>query len=407
MFRRSTLPRLALLIAPLCLTADLSFSGDKNPDDKNIIARTAGVIGGVTSTLAEPVLNPRAAFARWFEFNPQIEKGEKPNFNVLPLFISSPERGQGLGVKFARESLWKKHDVVRTHVLHTLKNKQEYRLKYEFPPHFMERWGGEFEIGFENYQRFYYGIGREALKDDETEFTVEAFEARLPLLYQIKNHFFAGIALNFENFALTEVGNEGVLRRDLPNLVGRDGSRLYTTNLLLRWDNRDSKSDPSQGFFLEASQEYSKKLLGSETDFTRSTFEARHFFPLFHRRSQVLCFKLFMDYKNGDVPFYHLPELGGVFFNRGLIEGRFRDNLALTGNLEYRLKIYQRLHWAFFVDAGNVYRDFVTVSSHRTKVTGGTGMRYYVPPGNLLLARVDGGYSTEGFLVYLTFDHPF
>ncbi len=376
-------------------------------EDKNLILRTAGMIGGMTQTITEPVRNPRAAFSRWFEFNPEIEKGAKPNFNVLPLFISSPERGQGLGLKMARESLWKKHDVVRAHILHTLKNKQEYRLKYEFPPDFMERWGGEFEIAFQNYQRYYYGIGREARKEDETEFTLEYFEARLPLLYQVRDRLFAGFAFNFENFALTEVGNAGILRRDLPNLKGRDGSRLYTTNLLLRWDTRDSKSDPSFGTLVEGSQEYSRKLIGSESDFNRSTLEIRQFFPLFSRRSQVLGLKVFMDYKSGSVPFYHLPELGGVFFNRGLIEGRFRDNLALTGNAEYRFKIYQRLHWAFFVDAGNVYRDFAFATFHRTKITGGTGMRYYVPPGNLLLARVDGGYSTEGFLVYLTFDHPF
>ena len=100
-------------------------------------------------------------------------------------------------------------------------------------------------------------------------------------------------------------------------------------------------------------------------------------------------------------------ELGGIFFNRGLIEGRFRDNLAMTGNLEYRLKIYNRLHWAFFVDMGNVFPRWKAIGPARAKVTGGTGMRYYVPPGDLLLARVDGGYSTEGFEVYLTFDHPF
>ena len=44
---------------------------------------------------------------------------------------------------------------------------------------------------------------------------------------------------------------------------------------------------------------------------------------------------------------------------------------------------------------------------NRTKLTGGTGMRYYVPPGDLLLTRIDVGYSTEGTNVYLTFDHPF
>jgi hypothetical protein len=96
-----------------------------------------------------------------------------------------------------------------------------------------------------------------------------------------------------------------------------------------------------------------------------------------------------------------------VFFNRGLLEGRFRDNLALCGNWEYRFKIYQRLHWAFFVDGGNVFPEFYAVNAAHTKITGGTGMRYYVPPGNLLLARIDGGYGSEGLLIYLTFDHPF
>lgn len=102
-----------------------------------------------------------------------------------------------------------------------------------------------------------------------------------------------------------------------------------------------------------------------------------------------------------------LPELGELYFNRGLIEGRFRDTVSLSGNWEYRLKIYNLLHWAFFVDAGSVHHRIRGISANHIKVTGGSGMRYYVPPGNLLLARVDGGYSTEGFQVYLTFDHPF
>jgi outer membrane protein assembly factor BamA len=160
--------------------------------------------------------------------------------------------------------------------------------------------------------------------------------------------------------------------------------------------------------FFEGKKEYSKKLLGSETDFNRTTFETRGFCPIFpESEHHVLALRLFMDYKNGDVPFYHLPDLGGIFFNRGLIEGRFRDDLSLKGNLEYRLKIYNRLHWAFFLDAGNVWHEFRDLTFRHTKTTGGTGMRYYVPPGNLLLARVDGGFSSEGFQIYLTFDQPF
>ena len=362
----------------------------------------------VSQTIAEPILNPKAARSHWFDFDPQIESGEKKNINILPLVVSSPERGFGLGLKFAQESMFRKSDVLRIHTVQTLKNKSSYRLSYKLPPNLFKKAGGELELGYENYGRFYYGVGNLSSKSDESEYVPELFEARVPLLYGLTKNLSVGLSLNFQNWKIIETGSAGILRRDLPNLIGKEASRLYTSSLLLRWDSRNSQTDPSQGLFLESAVEYSKKLLGSETDFLRSTFEIRKFYPLFHRPERhVFAVRLFMDYKSGEVPFYLLPELGGIFFNRGLLEGRFRDTLALCGNWEYRFKIYERLHWAFFVDGGNVYSDYYRVNEANIKITGGTGMRYYVPPGNLLLARIDAGYSIDGLQIYLTFDHPF
>ena len=297
--------------------------------------------------------------------------------------------------------------MIRIQAVQTVKNKSSYELKYEFPPGMIHRFGGEFEASFENYTKFYYGLGSRSLKEDESEFTPECTAVRLPLLYGITDRVSVGVQLNYENWQILSTGGQGVLPGELPEHIGKDGSRLYTTSLLARWDTRDSKSDPTQGAFLEGNYEYSKKFTGSETDFRRATLEARGFRPLFWKESHVTGARLYLDYKSGDVPFYHLPELGGIFFNRGLIEGGFRDNLSISGNWEFLCRIYERLHWAFVVDWGNVFHDFNAVTFDRAKYTGGMGMRYYVPPGNLLLARVDGGYSTEGFLVYLTFDHPF
>ena len=393
----------------LCWTAAVppAFCQEEIP----LMKKAGQALNGVAQTISKPIRDPRGTFSTWFDFNPEIERGEKKNYNILPLFVSSPERGQGFGVKYAQASLLKRDDVIRLQAVQTLKNKSSYELKYEFPPNIVSipaRFGGELEMAFENYTRFYYGIGNQARKEDESEYTPEFFKVKAPLLFGITRMISAGISLNYENWGRIAMDQEGALRRDLPVLVGRDGSRLYTTSFLLRWDSRNSKTDPSRGNFLETNLEYSKKLLGSETDFRRTTLEYRGFYPcLKNHEHHVFGFRLLLDHKSGDVPFYHLPELGGIFFNRGLIEGRFRDSLSLTGNWEYRFRIYHRLHWAFFVDGGNVFHDFHAVTPREAKYTGGMGMRYYVPPGNLLLARVDGGYSTEGFLVYLTFDHPF
>ena len=381
------------------------------PAENTLIEKTGQAIGSVAQKIAEPIRDPKAAISTWFDFNPRIESGEKTDYNVLPLFVSSPERGQGFGVKYAQASLLKRNDVLRIQAIQTLKNKSGYELRYELPPNLvsvLSRFGGEFEIAYENYAQFYYGIGNETKKEDESQFTPEFFTLKVPLLFGITERVSAGVSLNYENWSMTETGTSGILPKDLPNLIGKNGSKLYTSGFLLRWDSRNSKTDPSKGLLLEGDMEYSKRLFGSETDFTRATFETRGFYPLFPGNERhVFGVRFFLDYTNGDVPFYHLPQLGGIFFNRGLIEGRFRDSLSLTGNWEYRLKIYNRLHWAFFVDAGNVFHEFKETTFRDTKITGGTGMRYYVPPGDLLLARIDGGLSTEGFQVYLTFDQPF
>jgi outer membrane protein assembly factor BamA len=392
-----------MLFAGLCAVL-LSGAGSA----ESLRRKTGKALGKAAEKVMEPIRNPQSAFTTWFEFDPRIESGEKANFNILPLFVSSPERGQGFGVKLARESLFKNKDIIRVQAIQTIKNRSSYRLGYELPPDLISaNFGGEFEIGYENYGQFYYGMGNRAKEDDRSDYTPEFFDARLPLLYRLKEHIFTGLSFSFENWSLVEVEPNGILRRDLPSLAGRDGSRLFTTGILARWDSRDSRSNPSQGVYAEGRFERAKQLRGTEDDFNRTTVEARHYIPLGWRKGHILAGRLYMDYHSGDVPFYHLPGLGGIFFTRGLIEGRYRDNLALCGNLEYRLPIYQRLHWAFFADAGNVYPEFKSVNPERIKVTGGTGMRYYVPPGNLLLARVDLGYSEEGLLTYLTFDHPF
>ena len=369
--------------------------------------KTTLAMATVADTVSEPVMKPRSALARWFEYDPRLETGERKNFNILPLFVSSPERGTGLGVKFAEEALWEKKDILSAQAVQTVKNKSSYNIKYEFSPDSQGKLPTEISISYENYERFYYGIGNTTNKDDESTYTPELVDVHLPFLYALTSSLNLGLFLDYENWRITQTDNRGILPRDLPQMVGKDGARLFTSGLLLRWDSRDSKTDPSQGIYLEGVYEYSKKLFGSDTDFTRGTLDARIFKSLNGDDRHVLAFRIFGDYKAGDVPFYKLPELGGVFFNRGLIEGRYRDNVALCANLEYRLKIYQRLHWAFFVDAGNVHNSLSAIEYSHVQLTGGTGMRYYVPPGNLLMARIDGGYSTEGFHVYLTFDQPF
>ncbi len=361
----------------------------------------------VTEKISEPIRDPKAAVSTWFDYNPLIESGEKKNINILPLFVTSPERGQGVGIEFAQESVLKKQDLLRFHIVHTLKNRSSFELFAEPPPKTFANCGVELHLAYENYTRFYYGMGNASQEEDKSTFDPQYFDIRVPVLYRWTNEWSLGLSFNYQNWKITDIQMPSLLNNQTPSLFGTIGTRLYSTSILARWDTRNHRQDPSRGSYLEGKYEYSKKVWGSEADYNRAAAEFRHFFQLFSMQNHVFAIHLQMDYKSGDVPFYLLPELGGIYFNRGLIEGRFRDSLLLAGNWEYRFKIYQRLHWAFFVDAGNVYPQYRSFQISHIKITGGTGMRYYVPPGNLLLARIDAGISSEGTLIYLTFDHPF
>ena len=222
---------------------------DAGAAGKAVIKKTGDAVTGVADKVSEPIRNPRKAVSTWFDYNPAIERGERKNYNILPLFVSSPERGQGFGVKYAQESLFGKKDVIRVQAVQTLKNKSCYEFKYEFPPNMFHKIGAEFEASFENYTKFYYGAGNESQKEDESEYVPEFASIRLPLLYGITDHLSAGLILNYENWHILSIGQNGILPRDLPGLIGKDGARLYATSLLMRWDNRDSKSDPTKGVF--------------------------------------------------------------------------------------------------------------------------------------------------------------
>ena len=117
-------------LAALCCIVLLTLPAWSVEPIKKVINKTGEVVTGVAETITDPILNPRKAVMTWFDYNPAIESGEKKNYNILPLFVSSPERGQGFGIKYAQESLFAKKDVIWVQAVQTLKNKSSVEIKY-------------------------------------------------------------------------------------------------------------------------------------------------------------------------------------------------------------------------------------------------------------------------------------
>jgi hypothetical protein len=117
---------------------------------------------------------------------------------------------------------------------------------------------------------------------------------------------------------------------------------------------------------------------------------------------------------NNVIPFYMQPILGdsldwlrddvfGVF--RGYGPFRYRDNNLLLLNAEYRWEISPALEMALFMDSGRVFPEVSDFGFSHLKNSGGFGFRF--KNRGSIVARLDLGFSSEGFQTWLKFGNVF
>ena len=83
---------------------------------------------------------------------------------------------------------------------------------------------------------------------------------------------------------------------------------------------------------------------------------ADRYFQVHGNRSEALA-----RIAGGQTPFYRLPALGGQNMLRGYYEGRYRDELYLASQVEYRTRLWRRIGAVAFAALGDVgpnLRDF-------------------------------------------------
>jgi outer membrane translocation and assembly module TamA len=105
------------------------------------------------------------------------------------------------------------------------------------------------------------------------------------------------------------------------------------------------------------------------------------------------------------VPFYLQPTLGGPDDNRGFRRYRFYDENVIRLNAEYRWEVTSGFNLAAFGDAGKVFNNPGQISLSNLESSVGFGLRFTTY--KRLLARIDTGFSNEGFQVWFQLRYPF
>jgi len=121
----------------------------------------------------------------------------------------------------------------------------------------------------------------------------------------------------------------------------------------------------------------------------------------------VLAMEGYAVYAPGDVPLAEIPALGGPSRLRGYYQGRFRDHLYATAQLECRVRISGRFSVAPFAAVGNVFSDPAAVSLAHPKLAGGAALRFNLKKERDLNIHLDVARSPISSGVYVNLGEAF
>ncbi|MFQ6108240.1 MAG: BamA/TamA family outer membrane protein [Candidatus Aminicenantales bacterium] len=259
------------------------------------------------------------------------------------------------------------------------------------------------------YDRFlkyyYYGIGTDSRKEDETEFTFEKKELQIRLGRGFSPHLVVELHYVLRNVRYFNVKKQKPFTRELEDVGDRFSP--YAT-LLIRYDTSDSQIHPRKGFRLIVQNDIASELFANRNArYHRFSLDFRKYFLLFGKRDVVGVRFLVQKASGSKIPLFELPVLGGgseMNAMRGFKLNRFMDRGKFLCNLECRFPLWKKLGGNMFVDWGSVWPSWSEISLMHLRVDLGWGLRYYL---HNFVVRFDMGFSDESIGIYFNFGHVF
>jgi len=280
-------------------------------------------------------------------------------------------------------------------------------------------------VGFrKTLTRRYFGPGADAPESDESSYTDQATGFSLGLSYSLPPPV-DDLVLEIDGTAEFHSLSDGRVS-DVPSTKDAFPEAFFAAEewhmgLLsgeLRWDRRDSQSNPYRGWDLGTRVDAALAQTGGAVG-AIFTVSGSKIFPLpglFHRGgdademhppTDVLAFGFSTQHAAGELPFFMLPTLGGSTTLRGYIDGRWRDRSSWHASSEYRFWVIprgfpvtrsihvERVGLAAFYEVGSVASGGTELFSHAApKHSYGVGVR--VSLERAALFRMDIGFSDEG-----------
>jgi hypothetical protein len=266
-----------------------------------------------------------------------------------------------------------------------------------------DRYYSKARVGYSDLPRAFYGIGPDAERADREIYRPRILRAYVELFRHVWRSLKVGARAEFEYAEALAVEADGLL--DTPAGRAAIDKSIVGCGLAFDWDTRDCADDPAAGSYHQAFVLPFTDETGSQRSFTNYNVDLRHYQRLGHE--QVLATQAFVYGASGDAPFWRLATLGGRAHSRAYSTGRYRDQLLLAAQTEYRFPLWRRLRGVAFAGAALVGPDLGSLDAADLQPTIGAGLRLRYSATRRLPLSFDFAYGRESTRALITLGHAF
>lgn len=228
----------------------------------------------------------------------------------------------------------------------------------------------EYNLYFYSFPTKFWGIGYDMGKSgrNETKFNQFCVKASADWFFRFGKGLFIGPGAEFNYIRATKV--------DRPELWNGEPftTRTIGAGFTVRYDTRDSYTEPHSGWLLSLTQRFAPKFMGNKMAFSFTQFKGSHYNRLW--KGGILAAGISAKFNYGNVPWGMLSTFGGSSMMRGYYEGRYRDKIGIDAVVELRQHVWRRNGVVLWTGAATVAPDFNGLRWRKVLPCVGAGYRW-------------------------------
>ena len=323
---------------------------------------------------------------------------KKFDFSVLPGPHFSSDTGLGLGIIGMGLYRQDRRDTIsqpsNVSIFGDITTKSSYTVgifgTHVFP---YDKGRIDYEIAANYFKEKFWGIGYEMGNNDANEGLMKRWKigAKANFLWEVARNVFIGPSLTYDFADILEI--------DRPELLGGQDRHVWNIGVgfSLAYDSRDIMTRPTRGVYLNVTQLFRPKFLGSGYAYATTDFRFNTYARLWE--GAVIGGDLRGTLNFGNPSWATMSLLGNSSTMRGYYKGRYRDKHILQTQVELRQHIWHRNGVVIWGGLGTVFHKFSAIHAERLLPNWGIGYRWeFKKNGNVRLDYGFGKCGMQGFV---------